>query len=1134
MSSHSKSKLNTDDDDDDDDDDDEDEGGGYDADGKPFETTNNKKTKKKKKQKQKQKQSATGALVQRVLSGKACSCKKHRVTLNVLQDIESLRVREVAEVETFKDQNASDQEIGRRLLFLFQFDLLQGVQGAVLEAKGQRDFAKPHYVSRPAKIAGWLFLIVLNLGMLCYIVLFALTQERHRQQAWFQSFLLWLGMEVLLVSTMMVVMTHIVLPSFIRKDVARVKERLVQDISAFQSNLRRKGNQDQKSKEEEEAAVFGVADDEVDGGDTGTEADVEHGKGKPFNAASTLFISHRVAQHFPQLLESQIILEYLTPWPRQSYKHQHDTAKSYDKTMASIFKSFSMLFFYFLAYYMQVPASLQDMIVQALSTTFVGYLAFLQIQLFGISPLLVAVPIVALVVCLHFFIFTNYAEARMKLARLNEASRTVWAPPAQGDGGAEGMGVGEEEGEHIALQGMRAISHDDVDWVPVDRDEYISLSRSIDYAGHEQVEGRAEFEAGIDQLYPAEDEVIGSHSHAYEHGAQQQHLQQHHIYLTSTDPAAGGAGSGGRGGADSGSLSHRLHELDALVPVHEHIASSASASSRYSYRPYGGNHSSDRGHRLGSVSSISTIGDSIQPSSREATLLKSSALIGELDRTITAIDDDIAEQQRRRMEVDRTAVGPSFTQPGEPGAAGLAEAEHGDGRGIGEDDDGGDDMLLHLRPRGGVHQHIPLADEQGLDQINLSEDFGATEAASGGGADGGADGGAGGGAGGSVGLSAHQRRQQQLHSQPSYAFGAHRELDPKQVLVKSAAASSADDSKILEFSAPSGHEQAGTVIGAGGGKGGPAPPPDAVESALETAKRNAAAAKVVAASGVTSTSSSSVSSLSMASYLTSRATRSRISPRKHHHSKDKQEDKDGVTGGVAGGVTGGGGGNVRLSTSHAPQRITVGKSYDDRDDDDDDDDHDGGAVATGRNGKVADDDEEEAVVLPAGLKASSAAKAPTIAFTSSSAVPLQPHHHHHHHHRNLASAAEAVTAMVAPPPHSKPAAYSVRRYSVAEGNADDADDTQATLMYQSEEVVEDNNSDRLYAGGFGGFGKISDMFRPSTAAVEGASASVAGASAAGAPSDSKDEATDDAHQQGRGKGLRGSLQLDDMEDQSGR
>ena len=155
----------------------------------------------------------------------------------VLMDLKRIHDTVRDEAAALKETQAAKYEIGRKLLFLFQCDLLPGISGKILELKGNRDSSAVKHVSYSAKVVGWSVLILMDVGMLFYILLFALTQTGPRQNAWFQSFALWLVVEILLVSTMIVLITHILIPSLIMKDITQIKRRLMDNIRDFNDKV---------------------------------------------------------------------------------------------------------------------------------------------------------------------------------------------------------------------------------------------------------------------------------------------------------------------------------------------------------------------------------------------------------------------------------------------------------------------------------------------------------------------------------------------------------------------------------------------------------------------------------------------------------------------------------------------------------------------------------------------------------------------------------------------------------------------------------------------------------------------------------------------------------------------------------
>ena len=156
----------------------------------------------------------------------------------VLNDVK--KVKASVDLEMEKSVYLSDKEKGRLLMYLFQCDLLPGINGKILETKGKRDQARVQHVSQWVKFVGWGFIILLNSVMLFYIFLFALNQNTNRQEAWFRSFILWLILDIVFVSTAEVFFTHIVVPSMIMKDVTKIKQRMMENLSTFQSGLQQR------------------------------------------------------------------------------------------------------------------------------------------------------------------------------------------------------------------------------------------------------------------------------------------------------------------------------------------------------------------------------------------------------------------------------------------------------------------------------------------------------------------------------------------------------------------------------------------------------------------------------------------------------------------------------------------------------------------------------------------------------------------------------------------------------------------------------------------------------------------------------------------------------------------------------
>ena len=301
---------------------------------------------------------------------------RHDVAKTVLNDLEQVGREQHLELNylTNECQNGGDRERNKRILFLFQRDLLSGISGKILESKDRRDYVVLSPVSALQKQIGWGFLFVFNLALLIYIFLFAIGQDEGRQQAWSKSFGMWLLMEIVVISSLMTILTHVVVPSLIMKDVQEIKRKLALSVSTYYQDLT------DTNTSPENNGTLDIHDQET---------------AKAFNAASYLFVSYRVAKSFTELKSSKIILRFKTVWPRQSYQHVTDLTKSYSKKFSALTRSAALVILFFLTSVVNLPAIIHDLLFQTASILLAGSIIFLHIKLYRVSPTLIIVPSLA-------------------------------------------------------------------------------------------------------------------------------------------------------------------------------------------------------------------------------------------------------------------------------------------------------------------------------------------------------------------------------------------------------------------------------------------------------------------------------------------------------------------------------------------------------------------------------------------------------------------------------------------------------------------------------------------------------------------------------------------------------------------
>lgn len=304
---------------------------------------------------------------------------------NILLELGNVRKSVVRESNYFKNPLVDEESKRKRLNFLFVKDLLDGVNGMILDTKDQRDTDIVGQVPLWHKVLAALFLCISSLGMLYYVYLFAMNQSASRQRGWFNSFQVWLFFEIFIVSTGLVLVEHVFIPLWSFREVQRVKEKIVGDILTFQKKLKQQRKVNEKNGCNKLTSISEEGTQYLS-----NQLEYDH---RSFNAAEYLYPSHRLAQLFPNYPESELILQYKTLWPKKSFKHgEKSMKKKYDKRFEFLTRTIARVGIFAVTSVVQLPPAIQDMGIQMLLFTVVGYLFRLHVRLYEISPILVIFP----------------------------------------------------------------------------------------------------------------------------------------------------------------------------------------------------------------------------------------------------------------------------------------------------------------------------------------------------------------------------------------------------------------------------------------------------------------------------------------------------------------------------------------------------------------------------------------------------------------------------------------------------------------------------------------------------------------------------------------------------------------------
>ena len=317
--------------------------------------------------------------------GESRQTHKEKILIE-LGTVQRATTKEAAQFDT----NIDDKSKGKRLLFLFIKDLMDGVNGDIVDVKDRVDNARKRRVPLWSKFATWAFLFLTSMGMLFYIYLFAMKQSESRQQSWFTSFVVWLIFDILLVSSGLVLVKHIIVPLMAMGDLRRVKKQVVRDIIKFKTR----------------AAL----------GEAYFQEPSPVQAAQEFNAARYFFPSYRLAMFMPSLPESKAILQYSTPYPKTALtKKSKSVQKSYDLRFNFIAMLISRVLVFAISSMISLPEPVQNILMELVSSSGLGYIIILHIRLFKIHPALAFFPCIAVAIIVHFLTISSRATTRLDL-----------------------------------------------------------------------------------------------------------------------------------------------------------------------------------------------------------------------------------------------------------------------------------------------------------------------------------------------------------------------------------------------------------------------------------------------------------------------------------------------------------------------------------------------------------------------------------------------------------------------------------------------------------------------------------------------------------------------------------------------
>ena len=245
-------------------------------------------------------------------TGKENKLKSLPVFSRIMQTIKM--AQELADEEVQLIRTLPEIEQRKRLLMLFQKDLLKSMNlgsgmvpnDSVYNADMQ---SPPSQVEVAICIVCAFLIISLNVFFLVFTLLFATRQTSSGQFAFLRSFLGWLALEIVVISSLTMLISRVLIPLLYYMDVNRIKRVMSKVIHNF-----RFPSSDVDCERPPDSFF-----------DPPNSAKIVDSKIKPFNKGRVpnvcphLFVSHRVAKNYPYLPESQAIIGFRSCYPKMSF-----------------------------------------------------------------------------------------------------------------------------------------------------------------------------------------------------------------------------------------------------------------------------------------------------------------------------------------------------------------------------------------------------------------------------------------------------------------------------------------------------------------------------------------------------------------------------------------------------------------------------------------------------------------------------------------------------------------------------------------------------------------------------------------------------------------------------------------------
>ena len=373
----------------------------------------------------------------------------------------------------------------RRVIQLFQLDVLPPMDRAIVYnqiARHER-LTEPVTLDKRVKIIGCLQIAVVFLVAIFVAFWYSRPVSEKRQTSVVIIFLFWLGLDVLVVSTLSTIIKHVIIPHIATDEVYRVAKWLLKTLDdlfgsiaagadARSNTQHMSGLSKNSSAAEKQKELFMKVQSTIAG-------DITTSNMPSFvslNAAHHFFLSSRIAGLFPiSFPEVKAVYSFHTLWPRQNMDVlynakvetlqnkmtvQGSTATRMNIVHADRFQNlegekfenvvppaqwmwYPKLFPYLaLHYFLSWPLRMQDVCIDMFSWGFTLGLIYLHAYLYYLSPFYLIIPLPALIVLFSVCYMSGiFRDAKLLNYPRHSKEVGLWVSSSGADGNDDPVGI---------------------------------------------------------------------------------------------------------------------------------------------------------------------------------------------------------------------------------------------------------------------------------------------------------------------------------------------------------------------------------------------------------------------------------------------------------------------------------------------------------------------------------------------------------------------------------------------------------------------------------------------------------------------------------------------------------------------